>query len=757
MDRLLFIHERYSMDTNTLANAVERAIAEEQVFVDRAYSLLDQRMNDYTERLRAVRAQKGQESAGELSERDSFAAHYEDAIMRLRGVENRLVVGRIDTDKGQTHHIGRIGLTDTHQNPVLLDWRAPGASAFYRATPAHRHGVVLRRHIATRLRKVTGVEDELLDASAPTSELNLTGEGALMAALRQSRTGKMSDIVATIQKEQDVIIRSDAQGVMVIQGGPGTGKTAVALHRAAYLLYTQRERLARSGILVVGPSDLFIRYIDHVLPSLGESDVVSTTLESLLPEVTVTRKESAEVEEIKGRRLWKDICKRAIDILERPLEKDIRIRCGADWLLLTPDDVHAAQAEARLASHYHNVARDTYARYLVNLLARQVAQSSGTTLEESPWIIRDIASSVEVRREVNLHWLPSSAPALLERIFSRCDILESIAPELTEYERELLYRPKGSGFSRGDIALLDELSELLGTYISPSEQVRLAQKKAERDEVNAYISRTFRSTGLGRGIVSAERYMYDDSSSPTSSLAERAARDRQWTYGHIIVDEAQELSPMEWEMLRRRCPSQSMTIVGDLDQRRQGAPKEGWAQLLGSLEKKAHYCNLSISYRTPGEILRAASRVMEHAGWHTHTVVPAREEENCLHIEHVDNLVSALLTASSAEMDFLDKNCGHGHGLIAIIAPEKYCDEIAQACHKAQLDCVRGIHSAREKARIHILSAREAKGLEYDSVILAEPSEILDEGAGNLYVAITRATRRLLCFYTHKLPEGFTQ
>ena len=153
------------MNADTSQSAAERAIAEEQAFVDKAYSLLDQHMADYNERLSAVRAQKGQESAGELSERDSFAAHYEDAIMRLRGVENRLVLGRIDTDEGITHHIGRIGLTDARQEPVLLDWRAPGASAFYRATPTHRHGVILRRHIATRLRTVTGVEDELLDMS----------------------------------------------------------------------------------------------------------------------------------------------------------------------------------------------------------------------------------------------------------------------------------------------------------------------------------------------------------------------------------------------------------------------------------------------------------------------------------------------------------------------------------------------------------------------------------------------------------------
>ncbi|MBR5951515.1 MAG: AAA family ATPase, partial [Actinomycetaceae bacterium] len=587
------------------------------------------------------------------------------------------------------------------------------------------------------------------------SGLNLTGEGALMAALRHSRSSKMSDIVATIQSEQDAIIRSDADGVLVIQGGPGTGKTAVALHRAAYLLYVQRERLARSGILVIGPSDLFIRYIDNVLPSLGESDVVSTTLEALLPDIHVTTHESATVEEIKGRHAWKNICRRAVASLERPLEKEVRIRCGADSLILTPDDVHKAQEEARLASSQHNVARQAYASYLVHLLARQAASLSGTSVEESPWIIQDIASSVDIRREVNLHWLPSSAPDLLERIFARPDFLRRIAPELSEAERELLYRPKGSGFARGDIALIDELSELLGRYISPSEQVRIAREKAERDEAHSYISQAFRSMRLGDGIINADSYAKRyDSSTYRSPLSERASRDREWTYGHIIVDEAQELTPMQWEMLTRRCPSHSMTIVGDIDQRQQGAPRGGWDKLLGRLARHAHFCNLSVSYRTPGQILRAASKVMDNAGWKTGTIVPAREEDNCLHTLQVADLTHDLVGIACSEIDFLDAEYGKGHGLLAIIAPEKQLDDIAGVCREAQLNYFYRTEGERDTARIHILSARQAKGLEYDSVILVEPAHLFNEGAGNLYVALTRATRKLTCVYTQALPKG---
>ena len=271
----------------------ERAIAHEQHYVDSSYQALDRQRASYEGRLAEVRAQSGLESAGARSERDSFATHYEDNLLRIRNVENRLVLGRLDFQDGSLEHIGRIGLRDDNQDIILLDWRAPQAEPFYQATAAHPGNVVRRRHIQTRLREVTGIEDELLDSHASSgTDLELTGEGALMNAMSQARDGKMTDIVATIQAEQDRIIRADAAGVLVVQGGPGTGKTAVALHRAAYLLYAQRERLSRSGVLVIGPSPVFLRYIDQVLPSLGESDVVATTIGGLMPGIKVTGQDS---------------------------------------------------------------------------------------------------------------------------------------------------------------------------------------------------------------------------------------------------------------------------------------------------------------------------------------------------------------------------------------------------------------------------------------------------------------------------------
>ena len=743
------------------ASALDRAIASEQMFVDRAYRLLDAQTDAYRARLAGVRAQKGLESPGELSERDSFAAHYEDALARLRNVEHRLVLGRLDEVDGTTRHIGRIGLADENQEIALLDWRAPQAIPFYQATAAHPQGIALRRHIATRLRKVTGVEDELLDASAGASESNLTGEGALMSALTKARSGKMGDIVATIQAEQDRVIRADGSGVLVVQGGPGTGKTAVALHRAAYLLYAERERLARSGVLVVGPSRRFLSYIDQVLPSLGESDVVSATLGTLVPGLKATASEPAELAELKGRAVWRRICRRAIrEILERPLEQEVRIQVGSDRVVLRPADVAEAQKLARETGKPHNLARDAYARHLVAVLARQAAEASGTSLQESPWIAADIAGSIDVRREVNLRWLPSSPLDLLERLWARPHLLERVAPELSQAERAMLCRDKGAALTVGDIALIDQLADILGPYLSPMEQAIAAASKAEREQLSAYVSETMSRMGLGGGIVSAAEFAERQAvRSASSSLADQAAADRRWTYGHVVVDEAQELTPMQWEMLIRRCPSRSMTIVGDLDQRRQGAPAGGWPTLLGRLGRKVDERELTVSYRTPGAIVRAASDALSAAGVAVRPVSAAREEARCLRSLRVESggLAAALAEEAVAQMRWLDANVGQDSGLVALIVPEGMESGLREAC-AADSRLAAAMASVRESApRLSVLTARQAKGLEYDCVVLAEPAALLAEGPGSLYVAMTRPTRRLSLVHAEPLPEPLAE
>ena len=291
---------------------------EEQQAVDRAYGRLDDLRAEMWQRLDTVRAAGSHGSPTQRSERDSFATMYENRLTQLRSVEDRLVFGRLDAKNGDRHYIGRIGLSSPDHEPILTDWRAEAARPFYEATPSNHGDIVMRRHITLSFREVVGVEDEVLDVHSDqvgqaSSAGTLTGEGALLASLSSRRTGKMTDIVATIQAEQDRIIRSDMNRAVVVQGGPGTGKTAVALHRAAYLLYTHRRTLERSGVLVIGPSSTFLHYIDQVLPSLGETGVVSRTIADLIPGVIATGHDDPRAAKLKGeRRMAKAIANASI-------------------------------------------------------------------------------------------------------------------------------------------------------------------------------------------------------------------------------------------------------------------------------------------------------------------------------------------------------------------------------------------------------------------------------------------------------------
>jgi DNA helicase IV len=270
----------------------DRELAAEQAYVDELYTRLDEARTRAADALDDVRRAPTAGTPGSRSERDAFAELHSERLSALRAVEDRLCFGRLDLHDGDRRYVGRIGLHDDEGAQLLVDWRAPAAEAFYRATAAQPGDVVRRRHLSTRGRYVVGVEDDVLDLEAfeqsGADAQAVTGDGALMLALDAHRTGRMRDIVATIQAEQDRIIRSPLQGVLVVEGGPGTGKTAVALHRAAFLLYAHRERIAKSGVLLVGPSPVFLRYVEQVLPSLGETGVLLRTASELFPGVSAT-------------------------------------------------------------------------------------------------------------------------------------------------------------------------------------------------------------------------------------------------------------------------------------------------------------------------------------------------------------------------------------------------------------------------------------------------------------------------------------
>lgn len=738
-------------------------VAEEQEFVDRAYSRLDQLRSQYREQRQKIDANHGVGNAQGWTERDALATHFAELSSRLDNVEERLVFGRLDMKDHATHYIGRISLLDEHSAPLLVDWRAPISAPFYQATAQEPLGVVRRRHIATRARTVTSVEDELLDVDqAQHQGLTLQGEGALMSALSSARSGRMGDIVATIQGEQDRVIRASDRGILVVQGGPGTGKTAVALHRAAYLLYTQRERLERSGVLIIGPSRTFLRYIEQVLPSLGESGVVQMTIGDIVPGLSAQDDDPVEIAAIKGRAAFSRILREAVRLIPRLPDRDQVLQVWNRRVTLRVKDVQEALSRARRSGRPHNVARESFAMGLMELLAGRLIVEAGdasSTADIDPDDLRtwmsEIRDSVDARRAINLAWMPTQAPAFLRKLWSRPDLLaqanRKAGTPLSVEDLSLLYRAQDEPLTISDIPLIDELEELLGTLDLASAQKRRAEEQREKEE-RERANEALKATGLGGGIVTADMLMRHTQEAPSlRPLAERARADRSWTYGHIVIDEAQDLSPMAWRCLLRRCPSRSMTVVGDLDQKRGHRRPNSWKQALGPAARAfSEEFVLSISYRTPRALTRIAQAVMAQHG--TPVLYPmeaVRDVPDCYQVSHThkDTLKECVAKVVSTMEERLNREEGEGKGRICVIVP----DAQAQLWHADESGA-----SALDQ-RVSYLTAAGSKGLEFDSIVVVEPGAILDQGSGDLFVALTRATHDLHAVTTTQLPRGMEE
>ena len=738
-------------------------VAEEQDFVDRAYSRLDQLRSQYREQRQKIDANHGVGNAQGWTERDALATHFAELSSRLDNVEERLVFGRLDVKDHATHYIGRISLLDEHSSPLLVDWRAPISAPFYQATAQEPLGVVRRRHIATRARTVTSVEDELLDVDqAQHQGLTLQGEGALMSALSSARSGRMGDIVATIQGEQDRVIRASDRGILVVQGGPGTGKTAVALHRAAYLLYTQREKLERSGVLIIGPSRTFLRYIEQVLPSLGESGVVQMTIGDIVPGLSAQDDDPVDIAAIKGRAAFSRILREAVRLIPRLPDRDQVLQVWNRRVTLRVKDVQEALSRARRSGRPHNVARESFAMGLMELLAGRLIVEAGdasSTADIDPDDLRtwmsEIRDSVDARRAINLAWMPTQAPAFLRKLWSRPDLLaqanRKAGAPLSVEDLSLLYRAQDEPLTISDIPLIDELEELLGTLDLASAQKRRAEEQREKEE-RERANEALKATGLGGGIVTADMLMRQTQEAPSvRPLAERARADRSWTYGHIVIDEAQDLSPMAWRCLLRRCPSRSMTVVGDLDQKRGHRRPNSWKQALGPAARAfSEEFVLSISYRTPRALTRIAQAVMAQHG--TPVLYPmeaVRDVPDCYQVSHThkDTLKECVSQVVSTMEERLDREEGEGKGRICVIVP----DAQAQLWHADESGA-----SALDQ-RVSYLTAAGSKGLEFDSVVVVEPGAILDQGSGDLFVALTRATHDLHAVTTTQLPRGMEE
>ena len=655
----------------------------------------------------------------------------------LNVAETGLVFGRIDVAEDdpenpvpgrsdlERRYIGRMGIDDREDNyrTLLLDWRAPLARPFYLATTAHPEGVESRRNIRMRGRTVTAVDDEVLSGdSAEFSSAGVGSEAALRRAMNEARSGHMRSIVETIQREQDEIIRDPTRGVMVVQGGPGTGKTAVALHRIAYLLYAWREQLTRTGVLVVGPNATFLEYISRVLPELGETGVVLSTVDQLVPGFTPGGNDSTAGREVKGSIEMVTILKRAVQAYETVPDAPVRLTFDGVPVHATPQMVKAARTRARRSRRPHNQARAHFAEHLTQLLAEALARRigedplGGTNLLSDADVDQlhdDLADDPQVQRLIDAHF-PELEPAeVLDALLTSKDAIVEVAGDYDDYTRAALYRAPGSPFSHADTALVDELAVLIGT-VDPEEQRRKEEEEwrelvAEAEgalDVLASSESTdndddqFEAEILSAAdVIDAETLASRQRETDTRSTAQRARADQTWAYGHVIVDEAQELSPMEWRMVFRRCPSRWMTLVGDTAQTSSPAGVDDWSAALEPfVGERFRLHELTVNYRTPKEIADYAAEILAHID--PQAVVPQAIRASGVPVQFVPDL-EALEHRAARE------------GLTAVIDAENVGD---------------------------------MKGLEFDHVVVVEPGKIIEaspQGWQDLYVAVTRATQTL--------------
>ncbi|GAA2344447.1 RNA polymerase recycling motor ATPase HelR [Saccharopolyspora halophila] len=657
-------------------------------------------------------------------ERDVEVRAQAKQLKRLDGVDNGLCFGRMDDLAGESSYIGRIGLFDENDEyePLLLDWRAPAARPFYTATAAHPEDMRRRRQFHTRDRQVRGFTDEVL--GRPQGDEN--GDAALLAAVNAPRGAGMRDIVATIQAEQDEIIRLEHPGVLVIEGGPGTGKTVVALHRVAYLLYTQRERMERHGVLVVGPNPAFLNHISRVLPSLGESDVVFTTTGGLVPGMHVTAEDGPEAARHKGALTILDVLAAAIAGRQRLPEEPLLIELADLVVRIDAETAEWARQEARDSELPHNEARPVFRDIIEYVLTERATARIG-----KGWLSReDRATWESIRKEVLAELAESQQFAdALDRLWPILTPQSLLAPLYESPERlraagapQSLLRSDGAAWTVSDVPLLDELADMLGTSGSTAESTE-RETRAEAEyaagvleilQVDRQDLMDDEDHLLAQDLVEAEdlaqRYVEQD----TRDVAERAAADRDWTYRHVVVDEAQELSEMDWRVLMRRCPSRSFTVVGDLAQRRSPAGTTSWSSVLEPyVPGRWAYRSLTVNYRTPAEIMSVAAGVLAEFA----PDVAAPESVRACGVRPWSRQVDAA-ELPTAVAEFVRTEAAR-EGTSVVIGPP-------------------GAPGA--------VTPSETKGLEFDAVLVVDPQRILARGArgaAELYVALTRATQRL--------------
>jgi DNA helicase IV len=709
----------------------------EQSYVDGLYARLDAERARVKGRYRAaLGAPVDRMDGGTLVARDVEVRALAKQAARLEVADGGLCFGRLDSVTGQRLYIGRIGLLDedNEYEPLLLDWRAPAARAFYVATAATPENMRLRRQFHTRGRRLVDFTDEVL--GRPTGDER--GDDALLAAVNAPRGEGMRDIVATIQAEQDEIIRHDHPGVLVIEGGPGTGKTVVALHRVAYLLYTQRKRMERHGVLVIGPNPAFLDHIGRVLPSLGESDVVFMTVGDLVPGLHVTAEETDDVARIKGSTKMLDVLAAAVADRQRLPKDPLPIELSDVTVRIDAETAQWAREEARTSERPHNEAREVFAEIITYVLTERAIARIGkgwlTRDDRDAWeqlrtnLIDELADNAAFTGALDALWPKLTPQTLLAELYSSPERLRAAQAD------EALYRADGAAWTVSDVPLLDELVDLLGrdkTADESAARARNAEAAYAAGVLDLLVSREDLMDDedhlLAQDLIYAEDLAERFIERDTRELTERAAADRDWTYGHLVVDEAQELSAMDWRVLMRRCPNRSATVVGDLAQRRSAAGATSWDTMLEPyVPGRWVYRSLSVNYRTPAEIMTVAAALLAD-------FAPDIRPPDSVRASGVPpwsrQVTDAELPLAIAEFNDAE---AQREGTSVVIGPPDVPGAVPPS---------------------------ETKGLEFDAVLVVDPDRILSagpRGAAELYVALTRATQRLGVLHRTPLPAALS-
>nr|MDT0660021.1 RNA polymerase recycling motor ATPase HelR [Micromonospora sp. DSM 115978] len=675
---------------------------------------LEQAHSELSERLVAARRAPGGKGR-QAVDRDQEVRRLAARLRTLRRFGVDLCLGRmVGKDNPEPVYVGRQGLTDSEGRRLLLDWRSPAAEPFFGATHANPMGLASRRRYRWTLGRISDYWDEVFTPDGLDGHAALDDQSAFIASLGGSRSTRMRDVLATIQADQDAIIRAGSKGALVVDGGPGTGKTVVALHRTAYLLYSDpRLGHRRGGVLFVGPHQPYLNYVSDVLPSLGEEEVQICTLRDLVAEgASATDETDPEVARLKSSAGLVKAIEAAVRFYEEPPTTAMTV--STDWaeVRLTADDWADAFAAPDPGTP-HNEARDEILAELCTILAdRHDDDVPADQLRTS------LLRNRELRAAVNRAWPLLEAADLVADLWSVPAYLRRCAPWLRTEEIRSLQRADPRAWTVADLPLLDAARQRLGDpEASRRERRRAATVAAERGRMARVIDDLLEANGYddGEGLLSMLRQpdlhdvLVDEAVLPGADPDLLAG-----PFAHIVVDEAQELTDAQWQMLLLRCPSRSFTIVGDRAQARHGFT-ESWRERLTRVGlERIELASLTVNYRTPAEVMAAAEPVIRAA------------------------LPDANVPTSI-----------RGGGLPVVRGSVSDLESILEtwlAGHADGVACVIGYPTFEGTARVRSLTPELAKGLEFDLVVLVDPERFGDgvEGAVDRYVAMTRATQQLV-------------